>query len=72
MRDQAGHPVSFIDAVLELEIQGPGVILGESLLPLISGRMGVWIKTIPGETGTIRLSGKCRNLKSNIGIIEVN
>lgn len=71
VEDQAGHPVSFIDAVLTVEIEGPGEIIGESQVPLISGQRAFWIRTNPGESGTITLKGQCRELVSNVVKIGV-
>ncbi|QEN08946.1 glycoside hydrolase family 2 protein [Oceanispirochaeta crateris] len=69
--DQVGHPVSFMDAVLSVEIDGPGEIIGDSQVSLISGRRAVWIRTSPGECGVITLKGQCRGLVSKCIKIEV-
>lgn len=62
--DQVGNVTPFINEVIELEIEGPGEIIGPKHMALIGGCIGAWIRT-SGEAGVIRVNAKCTRFKAN-------
>ena len=65
--DKFGAPRPFVEGDVSLEIQGPGVIVGDNPFNLSeSGGAGaIWIKTLPNRTGRIRIEGKHASLGSS-------
>lgn len=63
--DQCGNVLPFFDEPLALEIEGPGRIIGPSLLSFKGGAAGFWVEA--GETtGTIRLQARCGTLEPSV------
>lgn len=64
--DKFGSPRAFAGGNVFLEIKGPGVIVGENPFHLdAAGGLGaVWIKTLPGSAGRIRITAKHSSLES--------
>lgn len=63
--DQCGNVLPFFDEPLALEIEGPGQIIGPSLLSFKGGAAGFWVEA--GETtGTIRLQARCGTLEPSV------
>ena len=63
--DQCGNVLPFFDEPLALEIEGPGRIIGPSLLSFKGGAAGFWVEA--GETtGTIRLQARCDTLEPSV------
>jgi beta-galactosidase len=58
--DKFGAPRAFAGGNVALELKGPGVIVGDNPLALEAngGAGAVYIKTIPGRVGTIRISAR--------------
>ncbi|MDO5734525.1 MAG: glycoside hydrolase family 2 TIM barrel-domain containing protein [Eubacteriales bacterium] len=55
--DNMGNPLAYIQDCVELEIEGPGRILGPKTFPLLAGTSAFWIATT-GEKGTIKIRVK--------------
>uniref|UniRef100_A0A7V5CT83 Glycoside hydrolase family 2 protein n=1 Tax=Acidobacterium capsulatum TaxID=33075 RepID=A0A7V5CT83_9BACT len=55
--DQYGAPRAFAGGTVKLEIEGPGEIAGDNPFDLsANGGMGaVWIRTLPGQHGAVRI-----------------
>lgn len=68
--DQVGHELPYTDAIVNLSIDGPGIIIGPSQFSLIGGCRGAWIKTT-GEKGVITINATCLNLKAETIEVEV-
>lgn len=68
--DQVGHELPYTDAIVNLSVEGPGIIIGPSRFALIGGCRGAWIKTT-GEKGIITINASCLNLKAETIKIEV-
>jgi len=55
--DQYGNLHPFAAEAVELSIEGPGELLGPSLLPLLGGASAFWVRSSP-EAGTIRVAAR--------------
>lgn len=55
--DQVGNLTPYVNESLELDISGPGQIVGPSEPTLIGGCIGVYVRTT-GQPGEIRLTGR--------------
>ncbi len=53
--DAFGHPQVYSDAVVRLDVDGPGRILGPSTVGLIGGARAFWVRSV-GEPGRVRVS----------------
>lgn len=58
--DKFGAERAFADGEVTFELAGPGVIVGDNPFSLVdSGGVGaIWIRTLPGKAGSIRVSAK--------------
>jgi beta-galactosidase len=65
--DKFGAPRPFIEGEVSFKIEGPGVITGDSPFQFgDSGGVGaVWIKTVPGRTGRVRIEAMHASLGRN-------
>ena len=57
--DQGGNVLSFFDDPVEVSLQGPGRIVGPSLLSFKGGAVGVYVEA-GNEAGHLTLSATCR------------
>jgi beta-galactosidase len=71
--DKFGAPRAFAAGEVSLDINGPGVIVGDNPFPLTdSGGSGaVWVKTLSGRSGQIRIEARHKTLGSSSVNIQV-
>ncbi len=69
--DKFGAPRAFAGGTVSLQIHGPGTIVGDNPFSLAEngGAGAVWIKTIAGEAGTIRIEAEHSSLGK--GAVEI-
>lgn len=70
-RDKFGAPRPFVEGSVQFEIRGPGIIVGDNPFSLTdSGGAGaIWIKSIPGKSGAIRVQATHSSLGTkSVGI----
>jgi beta-galactosidase len=67
--DKFGAPRAFAGGDVALELVGPGVIVGDNPFALEAngGAGAVYIRTVPGRAGTIRITAR----HSTLGVGEV-
>ncbi|MBF9014798.1 MULTISPECIES: glycoside hydrolase family 2 TIM barrel-domain containing protein [unclassified Oceanispirochaeta] len=58
LEDQYGNIMPYVNEVMNLEVTGPGEIIGPSQLAMVGGVIAVWIKST-GETGDIEVKARC-------------
>lgn len=63
--DQIGNITPFINETIQLEVEGPGEIIGPKHMALIGGCIGSWVKTT-GQAGLIRIKAKCTRFEAEI------
>lgn len=68
--DKFGAPRAFAEGSVSLQIQGPGVLIGDNPFSLAEngGAGAVYVRTVPGRTGTIRISALCGSYASSVEI----
>ena len=66
--DKFGAPRAFAGGDVALDLDGPGVIVGDNPFPLEAngGAGAVYIRTIPGRVGTIRITARHSTLGADI------
>ena len=71
--DKFGSVRPFVAGVVSFQIDGPGVMVGDNPFQLAaSGGMGaVWLKTLPGRTGTIKVTATHSSLGGKLVKIKV-
>jgi beta-galactosidase len=71
--DKFGAPRAFAGGEVALDLDGPGVIVGDNPFPLEAngGAGAVYIRTIPGRVGTIRITARHPTLGANSVEIRV-
>ena len=69
--DKFGAPRAFAGGEVALDLDGPGVIVGDNPFPLEAngGAGAVYIRTIPGRVGTIRIAARHSTLGG--GAVEI-
>lgn len=71
--DRFGAPRAYAGGAVSLEIRGPGIIVGDNPFALAEngGAGAVWIRTIAGQPGTIRIEATHSALGKGVAEIEV-
>lgn len=71
--DRHGAPRPYVGGEVQLELEGPGVLIGDNPFDLAEtgGVAAVWVKTVAGQTGEIRLRASHEQLGSQSVQIEV-
>jgi beta-galactosidase len=71
--DKHGAPRAFATGQVTLSIEGPGVIVGDNPFSLDDngGAGAVWIRTVPGRTGVIRIEVRHAALGAKSASIRV-
>jgi beta-galactosidase len=71
--DKFGAPSPFVAGEVSLRIKGPGAITGDNPFQLGEGggAGAVWIRTLPGKSGRIRVEASCASLGRGSVEIEV-
>jgi beta-galactosidase len=59
--DKFGAPRAFAEGSVSLQIEGPGILIGDNPFSLAEngGAGAVYVRTLPGRAGTIRVSARC-------------
>ncbi len=68
--DEVGNLLPYVNEFIELDISGPGEIIGPDKTALIGGCIAVWVRTT-GEKGQIKLKARSSALEANELIFEV-
>lgn len=55
--DDCGNPLPYAFNPVQLEAQGPGQIIGPTLVSLLGGEIAFWVRTT-GEPGTLKVTAK--------------
>jgi beta-galactosidase len=71
--DKFGAPRAFAGGEVALHLDGPGVIVGDNPFPLEAngGAGAVYIRTVPGRAGTIRITARHSSLGAGSAEIRV-
>jgi beta-galactosidase len=69
--DKYGAPRAFAGGTVILKLEGPGIIVGTNPFDLeeSGGMAAVWIRTLPGQHGTIRVHARHSSLPSPKDVI---
>ncbi len=66
--DQVGNPLPYSNEAIQIEVEGPGMLIGPSLTGLIGGCLAAWVKSTetPGE---IRITARTNSQKADPVVI---
>jgi beta-galactosidase len=70
--DRFGRARGKSQAIVEFELEGPGVLVGDTTLDLqdTGGVGAVWVRTLPGKTGTIVLHATSFSFGAEVATIQ--
>ena len=68
--DQCGNLLPFLDEVIQLEVEGPGRILGPSLVTIKGGAVAFWVET-RNEQGVIEVTVRSQSVGEKTVWLEV-